>query len=59
MIGRSAVINNGVLKKRKILRSIQNRMNSMHDQKMSNANPDDKDIIYEKVSAYYLSNNLE
>ncbi|EFO22942.2 hypothetical protein LOAG_05539 [Loa loa] len=55
MIGRCAVISNDVLKKWKVLGIIQNRMNSMLDQKMSNADPDDKDTIYEKAKAYWAS----
>ncbi|VIO88147.1 Hypothetical 26.1 kDa protein in POP4-SHM1 intergenic region, putative [Brugia malayi] len=52
---RSAIINNDILKKRKILRSIQIRMNSVFHQKKSNADPDDKDTIYEKAKAYWAS----
>ncbi|EFO12373.1 hypothetical protein LOAG_16160 [Loa loa] len=60
MIGRCAVISNDVLKKWKVLGIIQNRMNSMLDQKMSNADPDDKDTIYEKSYSIlsYLPNPM-
>uniref|UniRef100_A0A8R1TQX6 Alpha N-terminal protein methyltransferase 1 n=1 Tax=Onchocerca volvulus TaxID=6282 RepID=A0A8R1TQX6_ONCVO len=55
MIGRNAVIGKSVWKKRKILENIQNKMNSTLDQKTSNADPDDKEMIYEKAKAYWAS----
>ncbi|CAG9530300.1 unnamed protein product [Cercopithifilaria johnstoni] len=55
MIGRNAIISNGILKKRKILRNIQSGMNSILDQKVSDADPNDTNTIYEKAKAYWAT----
>uniref|UniRef100_A0A915PHA3 Alpha N-terminal protein methyltransferase 1 n=1 Tax=Setaria digitata TaxID=48799 RepID=A0A915PHA3_9BILA len=55
MTGWSTIISNGILRKREVLRNIPNKMSSMHDQKMSRAEPDDKEIIYQKAKEYWAS----